>query len=356
MSTHYTSHPTIPVNQLELAALPTIDFAKLTGGDASEAQRLLDACVTQGFFYLDLQGSDSSSKILADQYALLDVMKNYFDQPHEVKMEDNIESVTDGFKPIGTFAGVNRNSRDCYETLRVIVNCFSSLVVFFEPLFSRSPTKNILNGSSKMPVTIQKNISLISNFVFDSHFITHTILARLSDALQLQGSARFESNHRDEKPSTTTLVLLHYPQNFDSEYSGHNKHTDIGSLTLLFTPQWGLQLLSPVEKAKSWLWVEPRPGHAVINVGDSLRFLSGKRFKSCLHRVVPTGGMFQEEDRYSIAYFLRPESDIDFEDSDGKTVSVKKWHDEKYIMYTQTHETQDQSTVLTGGMEQTLLD
>jgi isopenicillin N synthase-like dioxygenase len=66
--------------------------------------------------------------------------------------------------------------------------------------------------------------------------------------------------------------------------------------------------------------------------------------------------MFQEEDRYSIAYFLRPESDVDFEDSDGKTVSVKKWHDDKYIMYTQTHEKQDQSTVLTGGMEQTLLD
>ncbi|KAF8174674.1 2OG-Fe-II oxygenase family oxidoreductase [Mycena galopus ATCC 62051] len=337
MSAHYTSHPTIPVNQLELAALPTIDFAKLTSGDASEAQRLLDACVTQGFFYLDLQGSNSSSKILADQYALLDVMKNYFDQPHEVKMEDNIESVTDGFKPIGTFAGVNRNSRDCYETLRVSY-------------------KTILNTSSKMPVTIQKNISLISNFVFNSHFITHTILERLSHALQLQGSACFENNHRDEKPSTTTLVLLHYPQNVDSEYSGHNKHTDIGSLTLLFTPQWGLQLLSPVEKEKSWLWVEPRPGHAVINVGDSLRFLSGKRLKSCLHRVVPTSGMFQEEDRYSIAYFLRPESDVDFEDSDGKTVSVKKWHDEKYIMYTQTHEKQDQSTVLTGGMEKTLLD
>jgi hypothetical protein len=96
MSAHYTSHPTIPVNQLELAALPTIDFAKLTSGDTSEAQRLLDACVTQGFFYLDLQGSNSSSKILADHYALLDVMKNYFDQPHEVKMGDNIESVTDG--------------------------------------------------------------------------------------------------------------------------------------------------------------------------------------------------------------------------------------------------------------------
>jgi hypothetical protein len=49
--------------------------------DASEAQRLLDACVTQGFFCLDLQGSNSSSKILADQYALLDVMKN--DQCHQ---------------------------------------------------------------------------------------------------------------------------------------------------------------------------------------------------------------------------------------------------------------------------------
>jgi len=323
--------------QVEVAPLSTIDFQMLVNGNPAEVQRLLDCCVTDGFFYLNLQGPHPSSKILVDQDNLLGVMKDYFDQPHEIKMEDNIDSMTDGFKPIGKFAGVKRNSRDCYETLRVA----------YKQVMSRSPT---------MPVTIKNNISLFHDFISASHFITQMILIRLSDALQFQGSARFENSHRDDKPSTTTLVLLHYPKNLDDAHSGHNKHTDIGSLTLLFTPQWGLQLLSPIKKSKSWLWVQPRPGHAVINVGDSLRFLSGKRFKSCLHRVYPSGGVYQEEERYSIAYFLRPESNTNFEDTDGKTVSAREWHDEKYIMYTERHEKQDQSMMLTGGMEQILVN
>lgn len=216
--------------------------------------------------------------------------------------------------------------------------------------------KNIINRSTNVPITIRNNITLFHDFVSASHSITQTILKRLSDGLHLHGSARFENNHRDDRASTTTLVLLHYPRNSDTAFSGHNKHTDIGSLTLLFTPQWGLQLLSPVKKSKSWLWVQPRPGHAVINVGDSLRFLSGKRFNSCLHRVFPTNGLIQEEDRYSIAYFLRPDSATNFEDADERSVSAREWHDQKYVMYTEPHDKQDKSTMLTGGMEQILIN
>lgn len=322
-------------NEVDIAPLATIDFSKLAEKDAVETQRLYDACVDDGFFYLDLQGPHPWNKVVADHESLLDIMKDYFEKPHEVKMEDDIGSMTDGFKPIGKFAGVNRNSRDCYETLRV----------------SRA---HVVDQSSTMPPTVRNSFPLFHDFVTASHFITQTILMRLSDAMYLEGSTRFENSHREDKPSTTTLVLLHYPKNFDNAHSGHNKHTDIGSLTLLFTPQWGLQLLSPIQKSKSWLWVQPRPGHAVINVGDSLRFLSGKRLKSCLHRVYPTGEVYQEEDRYSIAYFLRPESAASFEDVDGKVVSAKRWHDEKYVTYTEPHEKQDLSNILTGGMDQIL--
>ena len=116
-------------------------------------------------------------------------------------------------------------------------------------------------------------------------------------------------------------MLLHYPKHEDQTNIGHNKHTDIGSLTLLFSEQWGLQVFTPGERR--WAWVQPRPhGHATINVGDSLRFLSGKTLYSCLHRVIPVDGQSQKEDRYSIAYFLRPENSAVYEDADGKRVTV----------------------------------
>jgi len=176
--------------------------------------------------------------------------------------------------------------------------------------------------------------------------VNKTLLACLSDVIGLQTGSRFEDYHRDDRPSNTTLVLLHYPKQDFEAGMGHNKHTDIGSITLLFTEQWGLQLQAP--EATEWSYVQPRDGHAIINVGDSLRFLSGKKFNSCLHRVIPVAN---DEDRYSIAYFLRPENGVQYEDTDGKEVTAQKWHDEKYVMFGESHQKQAMSAMLTGGME-----
>ena len=181
-----------------------------------------------------------------------------------------------------------------------------------------------------------------------------TLLSCFSDALGLDAVHRFENSHRDGYPANNVLGLLRYPRSADDVgYVGHNKHTDIGSLTLLFTHQWGLQVMTP--EKKDWAFVEPRVNHAVINIGDSLRFLSGKRLYSALHRVLPVNGAYQVEHRYSVAYFLRPESDVKFEDADGQKVTASRWHDEKYAIFAESHAKQEISKMLTGGMEQILI-
>lgn len=212
--------------------------------------------------------------------------------------------------------------------------------------------EEMIQRAQELPGIIHDHINLFSSFISLSHYITQTLLSCLSDSLKLNDDVRFEKSHRDGEPTNTTLTMLHYPKNTNCTNVGHNKHTDIGSLTLLFTEQWGLQVLDPV--TKDWRFIQPKAGHAIINIGDSLRFLSGKRLRSCVHRVVPPGGGCQEESRYSIAYFLRPESAAVFEDTNGKTTLAKKWHDEKYVMFGETHAKQKQSQMLTGGMERVL--
>ena len=145
-------------------------------------------------------------------------------------------------------------------------------------------------------------------------------------------------------------MLFRYPKSEnDTAGVGHNKHTDIGTLTLLFSEQFGLQVLSP--ETDEWQFIQPKSEHAVINVGDSLRFLSGKRFNSCVHRVIPTAET-QQEHRYSIAYFLRAEDDVTYVDSHGEQISAKDWHDGKYEVFRQKHDQQQQDSILTGGMEE----
>lgn len=73
-------------------------------------------------------------------------------------------------------------------------------------------------------------------------------------------------------------------------------------LPFLLAKQWELHALSPDQE--TWAFVEPRLKHAIANVGDSLRFPSDGQLLSAVHRVIPIHEN-QNEDRYSIAYFLR---------------------------------------------------
>jgi hypothetical protein len=95
------------------------------------------------------------------------------------------------------------------------------------------------------------------------------------------------------------------------------------------------------------MFVETRPRHAIVNVGDSLRYLSKGAYRSSLHRVVPYKDA-KMADRYSCAYFMRPELDAMFEDDEGHSWSSIAWHDRKYSAFRATLEKQKESSVLTG--------
>lgn len=178
------------------------------------------------------------------------------------------------------------------------------------------------------------------------------ILAKLSDQFGLTGSSRFESYHADPGPSFSTLGILRYPKHDEPSSLtslGHNKHTDVGSLTFLLTQQWGLQYLSP--ESNSWELLEPRPGHAIINVGDSLRFPAEGELASVVHRVIPLDGI-QREDRYSIAYFLRLNDNVIFNDSTGKKWTARGWHDFKFDVFKSPSTLDTTGQFLTGMMEE----
>jgi hypothetical protein len=132
---------------------------------------------------------------------------------------------------------------------------------------------------------------------------------------------------------------------------GHQKHTDISSLTLL-SEQWGLQIRPPGTcGAREMGFVAPKPGCAFVHVGDSLRFASGMKMQSCIHRVVPFN---PSEHRYSIAYFLRAEDDTMFVDSEGRYITAGQWHDEKFKAFHDpwNYQILAPKTMILGGMKE----
>ena len=182
----------------------------------------------------------------------------------------------------------------------------------------------------------------------DMHQIGASILHSLSLALHLPINQSLESSHRPHLPSTSGLGVLRYPRRLaESPPLAHNAHTDIGSLTLLFCPEPGFQILDPTTDDQ-WVTVEPKKDHAIVNLGDSLRLLSGQRLRSCLHRVVLPMEEGKVADRCLLAYFLRPELDAVFVDEGGKAWRSIDWHEEKFKRFQTSVEEQQRDFVSTG--------
>lgn len=194
------------------------------------------------------------------------------------------------------------------------------------------------------PEVLSTEKDLISYAVDKSHRIGNIILECFS--AMLAPRTALQEHHRYGRLSTSALGLLRYPPNekIDDNKLGQIAHTDVGSITVLFNRLGGLQVLG---NDGEWAFVSPRSGHAVINVGDSLRFLSGRCLKSSLHRVVPHPDT-QYKPRYSIAYFMRPELDVEFKDDEGVEWTGIGWHTRKFTVFRAPSEEQKKDSVLTG--------
>ena len=244
--------------------------------------------------------------------------------------------------------GPDPATRDGYESLKVRAYSLISILRTEDLIsFYQISRREYLKKEVELSTSVRGYSDLFFRFMSKAHSITMLMLERLSDEMGLKGSARFETFHQDTRPTLSTLAFLRYPKHDElaADSVGHNQHTDIGSLTFLLAGQWGLQILTP--GSNTWAFVQPRPNHAVINVGDSLHFPSEGQLASVIHRVIPLEGK-QQEDRYSIAYLMRVNDDLRWKDSTGKTWSAKAWHDFKFDAFRTSDVMEDGVQIVTG--------
>ncbi|KAI9775676.1 MAG: hypothetical protein M1839_000943 [Geoglossum umbratile] len=122
-------------------------------------------------------------------------------------------------------------------------------------------------------------------------------------------------------------MFKYWQFNGQDQNFGQAAHTDIGTLTLLFTKTARLQVLIP--ETQKWTYIQPHDGHITVNIGDSLRFLSKGKLCSALHRVVPT----EPITRFSLVYFMRPEEETNFTDADGQVWKSIDWLRKKFAIF-----------------------
>ncbi|KAL9122935.1 MAG: hypothetical protein Q9187_000511 [Circinaria calcarea] len=299
---------------------PTISLTKIIKRDRDELAILLKACEQVGFWYLDLRGVDEEPTLaVQDVPTLFKAVEEFFELESDEKMKYDVDAIGP--------CKLNGNAGLAGDGKKYGVEGYT---------FPRDGlcehVKDPANPCHLPPLLQQKRASFV-NLMDKLHDVGLALLNALDVVMERPGSANttLTSKHEISKASTTCLTVQRYPSlSAESPHAGLSAHTDVGSLTILFCEDKGLQVLQP--DTKQWQYIEPKHGCAVVNVGDSLRFLSNKKFRSAMHRVVSYPGT-TIQNRFSCAYFIRPNLDAEFRDEEGKSWKSIDWHMRKYKAY-----------------------
>jgi len=131
----------------------------------------------------------------------------------------------------------------------------------------------------------------------------------------LTGPLKVEQNYFKVRvqEGNSILRLLHYPpipEGVDPRCLRAAPHEDINFITLLpAATASGLQLK---DRDGTWLNVDGEPGTLIVDVGDMLARLTNDVLPSTTHQVVNTQ-QGKSQARYSMPYFMHPQSDVSLE-------------------------------------------
>ncbi|KAF5538577.1 Clavaminate synthase [Fusarium napiforme] len=322
MSATATITKTTKVPSPESADFTTISYTRIKQGNASELSALRRACEKDGFLYLDLQNADGEAiPVIKEVPLVYKGVNNFFQLDEDEKIKYDVDTIgpwkLNGYTPFGRNAGLaGDGKKHGVEGYTFPRDGICNPIVDDHPL--------------SLPQILQDEAPLLASVMDKLHEIGVGLLDAL-DQISHDASTPLAPRHIPTDPSTSCMTVQRYPSlSTEGPNAGLSAHTDVGSLTILFCGDRGLQTFN--QDMQEWHSVEPRDGCAVVNVGDSLRFLSGRKFRSVVHRVAPYPGE-TIENRFSCAYFMRPRMDVEFEDEKGERWKSIDWHMRKYKSY-----------------------
>ncbi|KAF1934441.1 Clavaminate synthase-like protein [Didymella exigua CBS 183.55] len=293
--------PAFP-SDIETIEFDTISLKALQAREGATIRKIIDSCKTVGFFRIDLSDTKDGMQMLAAANEMFKLSQETFSLPDEILLADDVfgngESLL-GYKGLGKSVVDKTGRRDNNQQYYIGCGDLDG--------FGRSQAKynNILHAA----------FPEMRNFSSLGRFITNEVLDILSTDLNLEATdpQYLPKLHSHSNNSGTHVRLLKCPASA-GENANLQAHTDWGSLTVLFNAIGGLQLyipdnLIPGQNA-GWKWVKPVPRTCLVNLGDAMVKWSAGNYKSNIHRVSTPPGEQHPYARYSLAYFVRPDNDV----------------------------------------------
>jgi len=293
----FPSGPQFPTVELE-----TISLKKLESNDEAEKDRAFEAFKTRGFVYLDLAGCQNGDTILGGSTDVARGAERTFSLPTEEKMKyQPTNKSLFGYKMVGATNADKSGTPDTAEFFNISKN-------------------DMIVEDSKMtrqwPEVVLQHKPLYAKYCKAAHSTGMLIMDMLADKLGIDRE-EIRQRHRIEEMAGDHIRMTRGPPRKTAEMPEIQtpSHTDFGTITVLMNWLGGLQVWSessrkagPLEPdvPGEWLWVKPKPGCAIVNLGDAAVKYTNGVLCSGRHRVIPAPGEQGKYPRYSIVYFVRP--------------------------------------------------
>lgn len=184
------------------------------------------------------------------------------------------------------------------------------------------------------PKPVQDSRELFSTYCKTAHSVGLQMLEILVSKVGVDPE-EIHSRHKLDSDSGDHVRLTRGPPRKTTEMPEIQtpSHTDFGTITILMNWLGGLQVygspnrivgnLDFEDNQGEWMWVKPKPGHAIVNLGDAMvTFLNGI-LCSGRHRVIPAPGEQGKWPRYSVVYFVRPIDDCRLKTLKGSGIPEK---------------------------------
>ncbi|KAN0089022.1 Clavaminate synthase-like protein [Hyaloscypha variabilis] len=312
-----TNIPTAPLLRLSLSSLRS---------SPEESNRLFTASKELGFFYLDLRKDPLGEELISQSSKFFELAPRFYDLGREELSKYDYKNVGSymGYKGFGSAVVDEKGNLDRNEFYNIPKDDFLGL--------SERPFAH--------PDILHQNTNLIKSYIHNSHALVTLLLSHLNSHLELP-EGTLQSLHRLNAISGDQIRMIKSPpQPASDQRTALGKHTDFGSLTILFNRLGGLQILpppslTPAGKEPQWTYVKPLRGHCIINLGDAMTKFTGGVLRSNIHRVVSPPGEQAKETRYSVVYFARPEDEVILRrlessvipkgDNEGEAMNSKEW-------------------------------
>ncbi|GAX80163.1 hypothetical protein CEUSTIGMA_g7601.t1 [Chlamydomonas eustigma] len=272
--------------------IPVISIGSEGTLDDDGLQRLTDACMLHGFFYLknekpNGEGYHIDPSVVSRAW---DVAKEIFEVPQDAKEKVNVAH--------------NNSNRGYFNSLGYLelnkdpngISIRDSKEGFF------FGSDNFLAPGNLAPEGKEALIPDVEAYMRMCMAVCQDVMKAIATTglmSQLQSEEREPETFVNKYLSDPVymLKLLKYPPHDGNT----DAHTDYGCITLLLPGDEGLQICVNNE----WHDVPVIPNAFVINFGDLLQFWSNSVIKSTIHRVI-----YRSADpnkyRYSIPFFMHP--------------------------------------------------